>query len=372
MQVPEAVIEAPSPVHASAARGREAGKGVAPWLFCIWLLVLLMVIVGGITRLTGSGLSITRWQPVSGMLPPLDDAAWQVELDHYKASPEFQKVNHWMGLADFKRIFFWEYLHRLLGRLIGFAVLIPWIVLVAKKQLAGSLRWKTLGLIALGGLQGVLGWYMVKSGLVDEPRVSHYRLAAHLLLAFFVGQVVLWLALRAREQPRSDAALEAATDRAHALMVRATFALLALIWLQSLYGAFMAGTRAGYYFGTFPDMHGKIGPAAFFQAQTFISNFVDYPPAIHWIHRALGFAVLGASFGVGALARALPLPRALKLPAYVLAGIAFLQLNLGAITVLTRVSVPWAVAHQGVAYVLLSAGTWLLFQCMRVKSEAHA
>jgi cytochrome c oxidase assembly protein subunit 15 len=367
MRLPEAVMEeGASAARAMDAQARSAGsRAVTRWLFCIWFLVLLMVMVGGITRLTGSGLSITRWQPVSGIVPPLSEAAWQVEYAHYKASPEFQQVNHWMGLPDFKRIFFWEYLHRLLGRLIGFAVLVPWVVFVVRKQLVGAMRWKTLGLIALGGLQGVLGWYMVKSGLVNEPRVSHYRLAAHLLLAFFVGQVVVWLALQTSGQARAAAA----TDRAHALVLRATYGMLALLWLQCLYGAFMAGTRAGYYFGTFPDMHGQIAPGAFFKARTWLENLLDYPPAIHWIHRALGFAVLGAALGLGALAARLPVERWVKTPALWIAGIAFVQLNLGAITVLTRVHVSWAVAHQAVAYVLLSAGTWLLFQCKRVKSE---
>src|SRR5262245_60958914 len=170
---------------------------------CIWALVFAIVVVGGITRLTESGLSITRWEPVTGTLPPLSDAAWQAELERYKQSPQGREVNAAMQLDDFKRIYFWEYVHRLLGRLIGFAVLVPWLWFLARKRLSKAFAWKTAGVFVLGGLQGALGWYMVASGLVDEPRVSHFRLAAHLLLAFLVGQLVLWLALDARSAPNA-------------------------------------------------------------------------------------------------------------------------------------------------------------------------
>jgi cytochrome c oxidase assembly protein subunit 15 len=333
---------------------------VRRWLLIVWALVFAMVIVGGITRLTESGLSITRWEPVKGVLPPLSDAAWQLELEHYKQSPQGQQVNAAMELADFKRIYFWEYVHRLLGRLIGFAVLLPWLVFLARKRLAPRFAWQTAGVFLLGGLQGALGWYMVASGLVDEPRVSHFRLAAHLLLAFLVGQLVLWLALDVGAVSSRDT-----DDRVHARIARATGWLIALLALQTLYGAFMAGLRAGYYFGTFPDMNGHFAPTPFFKAETLAQNLFSYPPAIHWIHRVLAFVVLGCAIALFIYVQRLRALPAVKRAALLLVAVVFLQLNLGAITVLTRVQIGWAVAHQGLAYLLLSAATLLLHRARR-------
>jgi cytochrome c oxidase assembly protein subunit 15 len=337
---------------------------VQRWLLCVWALVLAMVIVGGITRLTESGLSITRWQPIAGILPPLSEAAWQAELEHYRASPQYREVNAGMSLPDFKRIYFWEYVHRLLGRLIGFAVLLPWLVFLARKRIPASLAWKMAGVFVLGGLQGALGWYMVQSGLVDEPRVSHFRLAAHLLLAFLVGQLVLWLALDARG-PGPAPVASRSTDRVHVRIARATIALIVLLALQTLYGAFMAGLRAGYYFGTFPDMNGHFAPAPFFKAATLAQNLLSYPPAIHWIHRALAFVVLGCAVALWVYVQRLPALPAVKRAALLLAVTVFLQLNLGAVTVLTRVQLGWAVAHQALAYLLLSAAVVLLHRARR-------
>jgi cytochrome c oxidase assembly protein subunit 15 len=350
---------------------RRGDAGVQRWLLCVWALVFMMVLVGGITRLTGSGLSITRWQPITGILPPLSEDAWQAELAHYRQSPQFREVNAWMQLADFKRIYFWEYVHRLLGRLIGFAVLVPWLVFLFRKRLRASFAWKTAGVFVLGGMQGALGWYMVKSGLIDEPQVSHFRLAAHLLLAFLVGQLLLWLALDVGEHAGERSEARGVADRAHQRIARATWVLIAFLALQTLYGAFMAGLRAGYYFGTFPDMNGHFAPTPFFKAATLAQNLFSYPPAVHWIHRALAFLVLG-----GALALWIYTQRSSALPsvrraAMWLAVIVFAQLNLGAITVLSRVQVSWAVAHQGLAYLLLSAATLLLFRASRASRAAQ-
>jgi len=346
---------------ARISESRRGDAGVQRWLLCVWALVFLMVVVGGITRLTGSGLSITRWQPITGILPPLSEEAWQAELAHYQQSPEFREVNAWMELSDFKRIYFWEYVHRLLGRLIGFAVLVPWLVFLFRKRLRAAFAWKTAGVFVLGGLQGALGWYMVKSGLIDEPRVSHFRLAAHLLLAFLVGQLLLWLALEAGDGSEA----RGVGDRVHRRIVRATWALIAFLGLQTLYGAFMAGLRAGYYFGTFPDMNGYFAPTPFFKAATLAQNLFSYPPAVHWIHRALAFVVLGGAVALWIYIQRSSGHRHVRRAGLWLALIVFAQLNLGAITVLSRVQIGWAVAHQGLAYLLLSAATLLLFRASR-------
>jgi cytochrome c oxidase assembly protein subunit 15 len=332
-------------------------------LFVLWALVLLMVIVGGTTRLTGSGLSITPWQPDTGILPPLSEAAWQEELAHYRASPEFQRANHWMGLADFKRIYFWEYVHRLLGRLVGFAVLVPFLVFALQRRLSRGLGLKVLLALVLGGLQGVLGWYMVMSGLIEEPRVSPYRLAAHLMLAFLLGQYLLWLALDlARSAPTVR---HGASDRR---VLNAAIAFCALVSLQCVYGAFMAGTRAGYYFATFPDMDGEFLPGKFWNGP-WLHEAVQSPLAIHWIHRFLGFCVLGAAFGLFVWVRRVSTDARARQIAVLIAALTFVQLNLGALTVIERVALPLAVSHQALAYVLLSAGTWLVHRALHAPTS---
>ena len=156
------------------------------WLLAVAFLVLLMIVVGGITRLTESGLSITRWEPVTGAIPPLNEADWQVEFDRYRSSPQYQQINSGMDLADFKNIYFWEYVHRLLGRLIGLAFALPLLWFWWRRAIPAGYGWKLIGLLALGGLQGAIGWWMVASGLVNRPEVSHIRLAVHLLTAFAI------------------------------------------------------------------------------------------------------------------------------------------------------------------------------------------
>jgi len=336
---------------------------VRRWLFLVWALVFAMVVLGGITRLTGSGLSITEWQPLMGALPPLHESDWLELFAKYRHSPQFRVVNAHMTLQGFKAIFFWEYLHRLVGRLVGVAVLVPWLYFVWKKRLPAGLGRKVLGVFALGGLQGRLGWLMVASGLVDEPRVSHYRLAAHLLLAFVTGQLVLWLAL--------DVATPRAPSRkispAHVSMV---VFLLALLALQVVYGAFMAGTHAGLYYSSFPDMNGRYSPAPFFDGPSWLSDAFHSPNAIHYLHRALAFALLFFALFVAAyLWRAEP-RRAVVRAAGVVALVAFVQLNLGAFTVITRVALPIAVAHQCFAYLLASSATLLLHRALGSERRA--
>ena len=326
---------------------------VSRWLLWLFALVGAMVVIGGITRLTGSGLSITEWQPIMGALPPMDDAGWRHAFELYQATPQFQKVNTWMTLSDFQGIFFWEYFHRLLGRLIGVVFFGPWMWFTFKKQLPG--RWARRALVAflLGGTQGALGWFMVASGLVDVPQVSHFRLAAHLSLALFVGQYLLWLWLDLRQERRGVPMVALPVSR------RAVAGFLVLLSLQIVYGALMAGSRAGYLFQTFPDMNG-----AYYVG----GDVLNDPGAIHFVHRTLAWVV--AAFGL-ALAWRLrgvsidtppgwrPTDRPEAPPArspigkwlgIVLVG----QVALGAATVMTGVNVPIAVAHQAGALALLS------------------
>jgi cytochrome c oxidase assembly protein subunit 15 len=231
---------------------------------------------------------------------------------------------------------------------------------MARRMLPSPLAWKTFGLLGLGALQGALGWYMVKSGLIDEPRVSHYRLAAHLLLAFATGAVVLWLALDGRSPGRGPAASDA--PRRHASL---GWIMIALLLLQTLYGAFMAGTRAGYYYATFPDMDGRYLPGSFFSGPSWLADALASPPAIHWLHRFLGWLTLCYAIGLWAFLRRVE-PRAeVKRAAGLLAAAAFVQFNLGALTVLSRVAPALAVAHQVIAYLMLSSAVFLLYRVRR-------
>ncbi|MFI5306871.1 MAG: COX15/CtaA family protein [Polyangiales bacterium] len=345
------------------AEGQSAA--VRRWLWLVWALVFAMVVLGGVTRLTGSGLSITEWQPLIGALPPLHQSDWLTLFAKYQQSPQYRVVNAQMTLEGFKNIFFWEYLHRLVGRSIGAAVLLPWLYFVWRKRLPRALARNVLGVFALGGLQGLLGWYMVRSGLVDEPRVSHYRLAAHLFLAFLTGQLVLWLALDVatpRERGKRVAFV-------HAAMIGA---LLCALALQVVYGAFMAGTHAGYYYSSFPDMNGHYSPAPFFHGASWLRDAASDPSAIHYLHRAIAFALLFFALFVAVYLWLVEPRRAVARAALLVAALVFVQLDLGALTVLRRVALPLAVAHQAMAYLLASSATLLLHRALGSERRSRA
>lgn len=328
-------------------------RGVRNWLVAVYAMIGAMVVIGGITRLTGSGLSMVEWRPLMGALPPLSEADWLAVFEKYQASPQYQQVNHWMGLADFKRIFFWEWFHRLWGRLIGLVFFVPWLVFVLRGRLKGDLLRRTAIAFVLGGLQGLLGWFMVKSGLVDEPQVSHFRLAAHLSLAFAVSAYVLWLAL----DLTFPAALEPKDPAAQGVR-RAVWAALALLTVQIVWGAFMAGARAGYLFSSFPDLDGHFWPHAFIEGAVTLETWLHHPAAIHFVHRNLGYVVAGAFVAVWWFGRSRAAsPRAqfgLKLM-----GVGVLaQFALGVATVVTKVHLHTAVVHQAGAFALLACAVF--------------
>jgi cytochrome c oxidase assembly protein subunit 15 len=334
-------------------------RAVRAWLLTLWALVLLMVMVGGITRLTGSGLSMVEWRPITGVLPPIGAAAWQKAFAAYQQSPQFRQQNHWMTLGDFRQIFFWEYVHRLFGRLLGFAVVLPWLYFAWRRLMSALVARRTASVLLLGGLQGAVGWYMVKSGLANEPRVSHYRLALHLVLGVGVGQWILWLALD----------LLAPRAQQHALtgwLRRAVLGLIPLLLLQLVYGAFMAGTHAGYLASTFPDINGRYAPQPFFTSGSLARDLLDNPLSIHYLHRFLALAIL---VYVTVLVLALRRSRLeLRAAAYLLWAVALGQIALGALTVVLRMPVAVAVAHQGAAYVLCSAAVLLVHAALGAAS----
>src|SRR6266705_1904314 len=233
-------------------------RAVAAWLLVCCAFVFAIVVVGGITRLTHSGLSIVEWQPIVGALPPLDEAGWQETFGKYKQSPEYRLVNPGMTLDGFKGIFWWEYVHRLLGRMIGAVFFLPLLWFALRGGIARALAWKFAVIFALGAAQGALGWYMVQSGLVDNPRVSQYRLTAHLGIAFLIYAAMLWIALDLLfpRVPRTEAAPRG--------LRRFAFALVALISVMVLSGGLVAGTRAGLAYNTFPLMNGRLVPPEIF------------------------------------------------------------------------------------------------------------
>jgi heme a synthase len=325
------------------------------WLYACCALVFLMVIVGAITRLREAGLSITEWQPVTGILPPLNEAQWSRAFDLYKASPEFRAKHFWMGLADFKAIFFWEWLHRLLGRLTGLAFALPLAVFWARGMIPPGWKPRLLLLLALGGAQGFMGWFMVQSGLTDNPSVSHYRLAAHLALAFLIYALLLWsaLALSSRKPGHGDARLYC-----HGWGVLAVFAL-AIVW-----GAFTAGLDAGLvYSDTFPKMGAHFLPPEMWHLTPAWINVFETPAAVQFTHRVLALAITGTvlSLWVHALARRASFPALHALTAMVL-----VQAGLGIATLLSGVALPLAVLHQAGALIVL---TLLVISLHRLRSR---
>jgi cytochrome c oxidase assembly protein subunit 15 len=326
------------------AEPRPRPKAIERWLLFVACLVFAMVVVGGITRLTESGLSIVRWEPISGALPPLNDAAWQMAFEQYKTSPQYSQVNAGMTLADFKSIFFWEFVHRLLARLIGLAFALPLLFFWWRRAIPAGYGWKLGGLLALGGLQGVIGWWMVASGLVDRPEVSHIRLAIHLLTALLIFAAMLWVAGDMRGLAR-DAASRPSRMPLLGLWV------LSILFLQFMFGAYVAGLDAGEYFHTWPLMGTEFYPRGYEWLQPALRNFVDNPITVLFVHRWLAFVVAALALWLAWRA----LRRRLWLEAVMVAGALCIQILLGILTVLSGVQLDIAVAHQGMAVLLLGA-----------------
>ena len=325
--------------------GHAPGRAIAAWLYSCAAMVFAMVVLGGLTRLTGSGLSMVDWRPVAGILPPLDAAAWQALFDQYKTTPEFRRVNFWMTVDDFRSIFWLEYLHRLWGRLIGLVFGLPLAYFLIRRWIGPVLGLRLAVLFVLGGAQGLLGWYMVKSGLVDRPEVSQYRLAAHLMLAVVLYGYLLWIALgiRARRarQPRYGVHL--------GLVIAAT--ALTMTW-----GALVAGLDAGHIYPTFPLMDGKAVPDEILTMSPWPSDLTENAATVQFLHRVLAIALVAVVLalwwrGRGALRRR---ARALEW----LAAAALIQAGLGIATLLAGVPAALAAAHQAGGLVLLSSAVY--------------
>jgi len=319
-------------------------RALANWLAVVATMIFLMVVIGGITRLTESGLSMVRWEPISGAIPPLDEADWQREFDHYRATPQYQVNNSGMTLADFKTIFFWEYLHRLLGRLIGLAFALPLLWFWWRRAIPRGYGWKLGGMLGLGALQGAIGWWMVVSGLVDVPEVSHVRLAVHLLLALLIFAAIVWVALDLRVLHRDP---EARPARMPLLGIWA----LCILFLQFLFGAYVAGLEAGYAFNSWPKMGEEWFPADTPWLEPALRNFADNPVVVQFVHRWLAFLVAAVTLWLAWRTWR----SGWRLEAGTLAATVTAQILLGILTLLSGVQIDIAVAHQGMAVLLLGA-----------------
>lgn len=264
-------------------------KLITSWLYTGCLLIFLMVMVGGITRMTGSGLSIVEWKIVTGTIPPLNESQWQKEFDQYKTSPQFRQQNFSFTLNDFKKIYWWEYIHRLLGRIIGIVFIVPFIYFLKKKMISKELMPKLLIIFFLGALQGIIGWYMVKSGLVDNPRVSHYRLALHLVTALITFGYTFWVAL-STSPPTPLQRREEVKSYIHKFLL---ITLSILIFLQITYGAFTAGLKAGHIYNTFPKMNDEWVAASVSAAwnNDGIKSLTENPATVQFIHRCMAYLV---------------------------------------------------------------------------------
>ncbi len=335
----------------SASERASDDRAVALWLILVAAMIFVMVVIGGITRLTESGLSITEWKPISGVLPPMGDAAWQNEFDLYKQIPEFQTRHPDMTLDEFRGIFWWEYFHRLWGRLIGVAFALPGLWLLLRGRIRPELRLRLLGIFLLGGLQGALGWFMVKSGLSVRTDVSQYRLVAHLLTALLIYSYILWTAF-GLIRPVARALPGAAMLRRHVI-----FLLLLVVGMLTT-GGFTAGLDGGKIYNTFPLMGGAFVPGDLLALEPLWRNPFENPTAAQFIHRWLAMIV-----GVTALAlwlRRGRLPDNARLPLDLLAGMVAIQVMLGISTLLLAVPIPLAACHQAGAVMVLTLTLWAL------------
>ncbi len=335
-------------VSTTTARQIASRRPIALWLFAVCALLVAMIVLGGLTRLTGSGLSITEWKPIHGALPPLSDSEWNQEFDAYKAIPQYQRVNAGMTLDEFKDIFWWEWAHRNLGRFIGFAFLVPFLAFAFLRRIEPALYPRLILLFVLGGLQGVLGWFMVMSGLQDRVEVSQYRLVAHLGLAVAIYAAMLWTALPLwrGEWPGKS--------KAHP-MLRWAVAIVALVYVQMLLGGFVAGLHAGLIYNTWPLMDGQFVPGGLFaHTPLWLAPFEDVTTA-QFDHRLVAYFVAGAVAALWFVEQRHARTAELTLTSNLLFAAVAVQIVLGVWTLLEAAPVWLSALHQLGAVALLSA-----------------
>ena len=333
----------------SAARSRADERAIGRWLAVIAAMILVMIVIGALTRLTESGLSMVEWRPVTGWLPPLSEAAWQAELAKYAASPQGRIVNHGIGLDEFKQIFWLEYVHRLWGRIIGLVFALPLAWFVIRRRVPRRLMPRLFMLLVLGGLQGAIGWIMVASGLRDVPAVSHYKLATHLVLAVALYAYILWLVFTLLAPARPEHHRRGDISVAFAARL-----LIAMLFVVLTWGAFVAGLRAGQVHTTFPTMSGYWLPPGLLDLSPAWLNFVETQTGVQFAHRWLATALVLAVALFWWRARRNDVSQPVRRATNMVATMAALQFALGVATILTGAQIALATLHQAGAVLLLS------------------
>jgi len=357
-----------------SATATSSQRRLALWLFVCCLLLFAMILLGGATRLTHSGLSMVEWRPIAGILPPLDEAEWREAFGKYQQFPEFKKLHPGMDLAGFQSIFWLEFIHRLWGRMLGLAFLLPLLWFAATRQIPGALVPRLVVVFLLGGLQGAMGWYMVKSGLKDRPDVSQYRLVAHLAFALVLYGYLFRLALALARGPAPTPLLLAALDpvpepspapAAHPGLAAAAAFLTGLVFLTALSGGFVAGLDAGFAYNTFPLMGDQLIPEGLALLSPIWRNPFENLITVQFDHRLLASltATLAVFLWLAALRHRLARPGRWACHALLLAVL--VQFALGVATLLLIVPVPLGVAHQGGAVLLFTACLWASFELSR-------
>ena len=340
----------------------KSRTAVGLWLLGVALVILAMVTIGGLTRLTGSGLSITEWKPIMGTLPPLSDGEWADTFAKYRRIPQYVVENRGMSLDGFKSIFWWEWTHRLLGRLLGLVFLVPFVWFAAVGAIRRSEWPRMILLFALGGLQGLIGWWMVASGLEVRTSVSQYRLAIHLGAALLLLVAILWIALEYLRGSDSDSV--SAAERSDAGGAKRAFSFAALVYVQMLLGALVAGLHAGLIYNTWPDMNGGVFPEEpFFSAPWWI-NFFENPGLAQFDHRIGAYIVAGVAVFI--TVRSFKLAGYAKTSGKAVGIITAIQIFLGVTTLMMRAPEGLAALHQVTAALLLSAAVWHAFELKRV------
>jgi cytochrome c oxidase assembly protein subunit 15 len=329
---------------------------VAIWLFAVACLVFAMVVVGGATRLTDSGLSITEWRPVTGAIPPLNQADWASEFAKYRQIPEYRQVNAGMSLEQFKTIYWWEWAHRLLGRLIGVAFAIPFLVFLAMGKLSRDVLARCLILLALGGLQGFIGWWMVSSGLADRVDVAPERLTIHLGLALIIFAMLIWTALDVLAGPNHT--------RPPRRWVRAGYALLALVYVQILLGGLVAGNDAGLVYNDWPAMNGAFLPEVDWSRGAWRA-FLHDQALVQFNHRMTAYLLLIAATVFAVRAFRSPVEDVHKAIAVIVAVLVWIQAGIGIATLMTGVPIGLGVTHQVMAVLVLACTVWLAWTVQR-------
>jgi cytochrome c oxidase assembly protein subunit 15 len=340
------IAEASLPGQTETACRSGGLSAVRLWLFAVAGLIFAMVLVGGATRLTDSGLSITEWKPILGSIPPLSDADWQDAFAKYQQIPEYQRINKGMSLGEFKAIYWWEWAHRFLGRFIGIAFFVPFLIFWLRGAIPPPLMPRLIGIFALGGAQGALGWFMVQSGLVERTDVSQYRLTAHLGLAVLIYAAVLWVAFRlgGRREARSPSADSFKTMAA---------VFTGLVFLQILLGGFVAGTDAGLSHNTWPLMDGALIPSGLWAIQPWYLNLFENVLTIQFNHRMLAYAIAIFAVALAAVAWGQDEGRTRGLAVATLVMV-LAQIALGIVALLSQLQIGIALAHQAGALLLLS------------------